>query len=164
MVWGSKTTLDSHKWKQTSGQPDTTSQSGRQLNWETSEDRFQRYQLYTAWSTNQHMDIGSAGGLQYLCAEKTRCSKVRAQLPPAQSLDRRQLHLRAVDLSPSHLGSQQFLSAIAHLFKSSILHINVLSCQPTSCLGFSWVVGRSVKKRIWTWSHLSFHCKPAICF
>ena len=29
------------KWKQTSGEPDTTSQSGRQLNWETSEDRFQ---------------------------------------------------------------------------------------------------------------------------
>ena len=62
------------------------------------------------------MNHGYDALLQYLCAEKIRCGKLRALLlQPEQSLDRRQLHLLAVDRSPSHLRSHQFLHAIAHL-------------------------------------------------
>ena len=72
----------------------------------------QSAQLRPVWDMNHCYDAL----LQYLCAEKIRCGKLRALLlQPEQSLDRRQLHLLAVDRSPSHLRSHQFLHAIAHL-------------------------------------------------
>ena len=62
------------------------------------------------------MNHGCHDLLHYLSTQKTRCGTLRALLLQAeQSLDRRQLHLFAVDRRPSQVRSHQLIPAIAHL-------------------------------------------------